>query len=111
MFQTDAKKEPQVSKHAEAQESPNSQGFVFDRVLFQEMGNDSIRCGVCQKEYTRLVVHLNSSGMCNKNFDMVKLRTELAPVCLRKAPNCLRFLLGRTEEVSKIDPLYALHLV
>ena len=70
------KKEAPVSKHTDAQESPTPLGFVFDRVLFQEIDNGSIRCGVCHNEHKRLVVHLNSSDRCNKNFDMAKFRTE-----------------------------------
>ena len=76
MKRAEKKNELPVSRHTEMQESPTPLGFVFDRILFKEMGNGSIRCGVCQNEYTRLVVHLNRSEGCNSNFDMAKFKTD-----------------------------------
>ena len=41
---------------------------------------------------------------------LVKLRTEIAPICLPVAADCLKFPKGSTEELSNLDPLYAFHI-
>ena len=38
---------------------------------------------------------------------LVKLRTELAPICLPAAADCLKFGKGSKEELPNLDPLYA----
>ena len=41
---------------------------------------------------------------------LVKLRTEMAPICLPVAADCLRFPRGITEELTNLDPLYGFHI-
>ena len=41
---------------------------------------------------------------------LVKLRTEMAPICLPVAADCLKFPKGSTEELPNLDPLYAFNL-
>ena len=41
---------------------------------------------------------------------MVDLRTEIAPICLPVAADCLRFPRGSTEELTNLDLLYAFHI-
>ena len=41
---------------------------------------------------------------------LVELRTEMAPIQLPAAANCLRLPKGSTEELPNLDPLYAFHI-
>ena len=41
---------------------------------------------------------------------LVKLRTEMAPICLPAAADCLKFPKGSMEELPNLDPLYAFHI-
>ena len=41
---------------------------------------------------------------------LVKLRMEMAPVRLPAAADCLKLPKGRTEELPRLDPLYAFHI-
>ena len=50
--------------------------FKFGSILFEELNNGMVRCGVCQKECLRLVVHLNGNASCSMMFDMPKLKIE-----------------------------------
>ena len=54
----------------------NPGSFEFGGVLFKELSNGRIKCGVCQTDCIRLVVHLNNNNRCSGKFDMSKLRTE-----------------------------------
>ena len=41
---------------------------------------------------------------------LVELRTEMAPVRLLAAADCLKLPKGSTEELPNFDPLYAFHI-
>ena len=41
---------------------------------------------------------------------LVKLRTEMAPIWMLAAADCLKFPKGITEELPNLDPLYAFHI-
>ena len=42
----------------------------------------------------------------NVVVSVVELRTELAPICLPAAADCLKFCKGSKEELPNLDPLY-----
>ena len=41
---------------------------------------------------------------------LLKLRTECPPIRLPKAADCLVYRKGSSEELPKMDPLYAFHI-
>ena len=41
---------------------------------------------------------------------LVKLRTEMALICLPASANCLRFCKGSTDELPLMDPVYTFHI-
>ena len=41
---------------------------------------------------------------------LVELWTEMAPICLPVAADCLRFPKGSTEELPNLDPIYTFHI-
>ena len=41
---------------------------------------------------------------------LVELRTEMAPIRLPVAADCLKFPKGSTEELPNLDPLYSFHI-
>merc|ERR1712089_24487 len=41
---------------------------------------------------------------------LVKLRTEMAPIHLPAALDCLKFPKGSTDELPNLDPLYTFHI-
>ena len=50
--------------------------FKFGGFHFKELGNEKIRCGICQAECGRLVVHMNKSINCAKHFCMPDFKKE-----------------------------------
>ena len=52
------------------------------------------------------------SGVDRSNVvpQLVDLRTEMAPIRLPAAADCLRLPRGSTEELPNLDPLYAFHI-
>ena len=50
--------------------------FRFGGFEFVELENGKIRCGVCQEECFRLMLHINGSVKCAENFSMSDLRTQ-----------------------------------
>ena len=53
-----------------------NENFKFDGVTFEEQENGTVKCGVCQMEVSRLVVHMNKISGCRSKFDMEKFRKE-----------------------------------
>ena len=55
----------------------DSASFQYEGICFQELAQNKVRCGVCQVECARLIVHLNGSPDCAKCFtNMANLKTE-----------------------------------
>ena len=50
--------------------------FIFREVIFIEDRNGHVRCGVCEAEFARLIVHMNGSSNCSKNFNMAEFKIE-----------------------------------
>ena len=69
-------KDSAESDFTELKGNEQTEEFVFGGVLFQDMKNGSVRCGICKADCKRLVFHLNSSERCKKNFDMPELTAE-----------------------------------
>ena len=65
-----------IDRNDTRKEEVDTKGFKFGGVLFEEINNGKIRCGICQTECLRLVVHLNSSERCSSDFDMPILKIE-----------------------------------
>ena len=50
--------------------------FKFEGVTFEEQENGKVKCGVCQMEVSRLIVHMNKISGCRSQFDMEEFRKE-----------------------------------
>ena len=50
--------------------------FRFGGFEFEELADGKVRCGVCQVECIRLVVHINRSIRCAEKFKMPEFRAE-----------------------------------
>ena len=85
------------SDFTELKLNENSEEFVFGEVLFQNMKNGSVKCGICKTDCKRLVFHLNSSEKCRINFDMPELRTEYSKYRSR-IRNRVRITKRKTED-------------
>ena len=61
--------------------------FQWGNLVFLELTNGKIRCGVCQEECTRLIQHMSSSPECSNGIDMEEFKTRLKRFkdCQRKA--------------------------
>ena len=46
----------------------NCAGFIFEGILFIETGTGKVKCGVCQVECSRLIVHMNGNDYCTEYF-------------------------------------------
>ena len=57
-----------VPKTMEVKADQNFEGFRYEGILFEELPQNKVRCGICQKECGRLIVHINGSRECIKNF-------------------------------------------
>ena len=52
-------------------------GFVYEDILFKETGNDKVQCGVCQVEWSRLILHMNGNECCTEYFsNMANFKLE-----------------------------------
>ena len=58
--------------------------FKFGGVDFKEIENEKIRCGICQAECGRLIVHMNKSTDCAKHFSMSDFKVEYSKYRHRK---------------------------
>ena len=45
-------------------------------MCFKALDNGKVKCGLCQMEISRLIVHMNGSPGCTNDFDMGDFRTE-----------------------------------
>ena len=45
-----------------------TEDFLFQNILFRETESGKTRCGVCEVECTRLIVHMNGNRYCTKYF-------------------------------------------
>ena len=54
----------------------DSDSFEFRGVCFKALDDGKIKCGLCQMEISRLIVHMNGNPGCAKDFDMGDFRTE-----------------------------------
>ena len=53
------------------------EGFKYNDFQFQELPQNKVRCGICQVDFSRLIVHLNASSDCAKQIsNMVDFKTE-----------------------------------
>ena len=51
--------------------------FVFDNIRFKGTENGKIRCGICELECARLVVHLNGNKYCTEYLtDMAEFKRK-----------------------------------
>ena len=58
-------------------ETEDSASFQYEGICFQDIAKNKVRCGVCQVECVRLIVHLNGSPDCANCFtNMVNLKIE-----------------------------------
>ena len=57
--------------------TPETEDFIFENILFKETGSGNTRCGVCMVECARLIVHMNGSKYCTEYFsDMAEFRRK-----------------------------------
>ena len=61
-----------------------NEGFEFQGILFEELPNEMIRCGICKTANSRLVSHLNNNERCNRNLSMPEFRKEYSKYRHRK---------------------------
>ena len=47
-------------------ENPN--GFIYEGILFEEILQNKVRCGICKAECSRLIMHLNGNKKCAEKF-------------------------------------------
>ena len=50
--------------------------FGWGNLVFLELTNGKIRCGVCQQECVRLISHMNGSIECSREINMKEFKTE-----------------------------------
>ena len=50
--------------------------FEWENLVFLDLENGKIKCGVCQKECVRLISHMNSSTECSSGIDMKEFKIE-----------------------------------
>ena len=50
--------------------------FEWEDVVFYELDNGNIKCGICQTETVRLLTHMNISQGCGQGFNMVELKVN-----------------------------------
>ena len=50
--------------------------FDWGNLVFLELTNGKIRCGVCQQECVRLISHMNGSIECSRGINMNEFKTE-----------------------------------
>ena len=55
--------ETNVSKKKDGKEV-EAEGFIFEDILFKNTEDGKVRCGVCQVECSRLIVHMNGNEYC-----------------------------------------------
>ena len=65
---------PKCSKAAKDME--DNESFKLGDVCFKDLDNGKVRCGICQDEFTRLIVHMNVSKECKTYFQMAEFKTE-----------------------------------
>ena len=54
-------------------------GFIFEDILFENTCDGKVRCGVCQAECDRLVVHMNGNEYCTEYFsNMTTFKLEFS---------------------------------
>ena len=75
---TDQPDSSESSKKKEKWED-NSNDFKSGSFCFKNLDNSKVRCGVCQVDCSRLIVHLNKSIQCAKNFKGLTLTTSKVP--------------------------------
>ena len=46
----------------------DADGFIFEDILFKNTEDGKVRCGVCQVECSRLIVHMNGNEYCTEYF-------------------------------------------
>ena len=45
-----------------------TEDFIFEDIRFRETGNCKVKCGICEVECTRLIVHMNGNKYCTAYF-------------------------------------------
>ena len=57
--------------------TPETEDFIFENIRFRETETGNTRCGVCEVECDRLIVHMNGNKYCTEYFsDMAKFRRK-----------------------------------
>ena len=76
-------KNPQKRKSSSDENSADNkknvedmEGFKFDGFCFKTNDDGKVKCGVCQMECSRLIVHMNKNVGCRLKFNMEKFRIE-----------------------------------
>ena len=60
-------KAPELNNENE-KNTKEREDFIFEDIRFKEAANGKIKCGVCEVECTKLIVHLNGNKYCTEYF-------------------------------------------
>ena len=70
------------------QNNENIELFTYEGILFEELPQNKVRCGICMMECGRLIVHLNGSKKCAENFsNMASFKIEYSKYRHRQRSN------------------------
>ena len=69
-------KESSKTTEMNAKSIDEKQSFKFGGICFEELDNGKTRCGICQVECIRLIVHMNGKEECARNINMAEFKTE-----------------------------------
>ena len=50
------------------EKADEKEDFIFEDIRFKETDNCKVRCGICEVECTRLIVHMNGNKYCTEYF-------------------------------------------
>merc|ERR1712208_195829 len=73
-----AAKEKEHARSVDEDVSFNLENFVYIKgdIRFEEDQDGKIRCGGCNKIYSRIIGHLKQNTDCKRNIDMEDLESE-----------------------------------
>ena len=52
------------------------ESFEWENIVFEELEDGKIKCGICQTETVRLVIHMNSRQGCGQGFNMLEFKVK-----------------------------------
>ena len=58
----------QIPSNFQDAKRDESEGFIFEGILFRETSTGKMECGVCKVECSRLIVHMNGNDYCTEYF-------------------------------------------